>query len=41
MRFGKTFATYQLAKKMNWTKVLVLNINIIDINPPDLFTVEG
>lgn len=24
MRFGKTFATYQLAKKMNWTKVLVL-----------------
>ncbi len=24
MRFGKTFATYQLAKKMNWKKVLVL-----------------
>ena len=24
MRFGKTFATYQLAKKMNWTKILVL-----------------
>ena len=24
MRFGKTFASYQLAKKMNWTKVLVL-----------------
>ena len=24
MRFGKTFATYQLAKKMGWTKVLVL-----------------
>ncbi len=24
MRFGKTFATYQLAKKMSWTKVLVL-----------------
>lgn len=24
MRFGKTFAAYQLAKKMNWTKVLVL-----------------
>ncbi|OGV32730.1 MAG: restriction endonuclease [Lentisphaerae bacterium GWF2_45_14] len=24
MRFGKTFATYQLAKKMKWTKVLVL-----------------
>jgi hypothetical protein len=24
MRFGKTFATYQLAKTMNWTRVLVL-----------------
>ena len=24
MRFGKTFATYQLAKKMNWQKVLIL-----------------
>jgi hypothetical protein len=24
MRFGKTFATYQLAKRMGWTKVLVL-----------------
>ncbi|MGA2091845.1 MAG: GIY-YIG nuclease family protein [Sedimentisphaerales bacterium] len=24
MRFGKTFAVYQLAKKMNWSKVLVL-----------------
>jgi len=24
MRFGKTFAAYQLAKKMKWTKVLVL-----------------
>ena len=24
MRFGKTFASYQLAKKMNWNKVLVL-----------------
>ncbi len=24
MRFGKTFATYQLAKKMNWKKLLVL-----------------
>jgi len=24
MRFGKTFATYQLAKKMRWKKVLVL-----------------
>ncbi len=24
MRFGKTFAAYQLAKKLNWTKVLVL-----------------
>jgi len=24
MRFGKTFATYQLAMKMKWTKVLVL-----------------
>lgn len=24
MRFGKTFATYQLAKKMSWTKILVL-----------------
>ncbi|MBU1167539.1 GIY-YIG nuclease family protein [Patescibacteria group bacterium] len=24
MRFGKTFATYQLAKKMGWKKVLVL-----------------
>ncbi len=24
MRFGKTFATYQLAKKMNWKKVLIL-----------------
>ena len=24
MRFGKTFATYQLAKKMEWSKVLVL-----------------
>ncbi|MBU1097061.1 MAG: GIY-YIG nuclease family protein [Bacteroidetes bacterium] len=24
MRFGKTFATYQLAKKMGWRKILVL-----------------
>ncbi len=24
MRFGKTFAAYQLAKKMGWRKVLVL-----------------
>src|SRR5690606_9506682 len=24
MRFGKTFASYQLAKKMGWKKVLVL-----------------
>jgi hypothetical protein len=24
MRFGKTFATYQLARKMGWTKILVL-----------------
>jgi len=24
MRFGKTFASYQLAKKQNWSKVLVL-----------------
>lgn len=24
MRFGKTFATYQLAKKMKWSKILVL-----------------
>lgn len=24
MRFGKTFATYQLVKKMGWTKILVL-----------------
>lgn len=24
MRFGKTFATYQLAKKMRWKKILVL-----------------
>ena len=24
MRFGKTFASYQLAKKMEWTKILVL-----------------
>jgi len=24
MRFGKTFATYQLAKRMGWTKILVL-----------------
>jgi len=24
MRFGKTFTTYQLAKKMNWKKVLIL-----------------
>jgi hypothetical protein len=24
MRFGKTFAAYQLAKKMNWTRILVL-----------------
>ena len=24
MRFGKTFAAYQLAKKMNWSRVLVL-----------------
>jgi hypothetical protein len=24
MRFGKTFATYQLAKRMGWTRVLVL-----------------
>ena len=24
MRFGKTFASYQLAKKMQWTKILIL-----------------
>jgi hypothetical protein len=24
MRFGKTFATYQLAKKMGWTRILIL-----------------
>ena len=24
MRFGKTFATYQLAKEMGWTKILIL-----------------
>ncbi len=24
MRFGKTFATYQLAKKMGWTRILVM-----------------
>ncbi|MCH2228568.1 MAG: GIY-YIG nuclease family protein [Candidatus Caenarcaniphilales bacterium] len=24
MRFGKTFASYQLARKMNWNKILVL-----------------
>ncbi|MDP8213487.1 MAG: DEAD/DEAH box helicase family protein, partial [Candidatus Zapsychrus exili] len=24
MRFGKTFATYQLAKEMGWTKILVI-----------------
>ena len=24
MRFGKTFASYQLAKQMNWKKVLIL-----------------
>ena len=24
MRFGKTFASYQLAKKMNWKKILIL-----------------
>ena len=24
MRFGKTFATYQLAKEMKWTKIMVL-----------------
>jgi hypothetical protein len=24
MRFGKTFATYQLARKMGWTRILVL-----------------
>jgi len=24
MRFGKTFATYQLAKKMGWTKILIM-----------------
>ena len=24
MRFGKTFATYQLAKRMNWQRVLIL-----------------
>ena len=24
MRFGKTFTSYQLAKKMNWTRILVL-----------------
>lgn len=24
MRFGKTFATYQLAKRMNWKRILVL-----------------
>ena len=26
MRFGKTFAAYQLAKKMKWKKVLVLTL---------------
>ena len=24
MRFGKTFTTYQLAREMGWTRVLVL-----------------
>ena len=24
MRFGKTFTTYQLAKKMGWKRILVL-----------------
>lgn len=24
MRFGKTFATYQLAKRMNWSKILIM-----------------
>ena len=24
MRFGKTFATYQLARKMNWNRILIL-----------------
>jgi hypothetical protein len=27
MRFGKTFAAYQLAKKMGWKKILVLTFN--------------
>ncbi len=24
MRFGKTFTTYQLARRMGWTRILVL-----------------
>jgi hypothetical protein len=28
MRFGKTFASYQLAKKMGWTKLLVLTFSL-------------
>ena len=25
MRFGKTFAAYELARKMKWSKILILN----------------
>jgi hypothetical protein len=29
MRFGKTFATYQLAKKMGWQKILVRDFELL------------
>jgi len=32
MRFGKTFATYQLANKMKWTKILILTYKPSVIN---------
>ena len=28
MRFGKTFATYQLAKRMGWSKILILTLGL-------------
>ena len=40
MRFGKTFASYQLAKKMGWTKLLILTFKpaVEDAWEEDLLT---
>ena len=37
MRFGKTFAAYQLAKKMRWTKLLVLTFKLSNRPQVDLY----